>query len=380
MNLEDQYKKFLDEIGWDEFNNIEREYFFDDIKRGPNGEGILFQILPSESKHDNIIIKYKYCESQLEIPQKKLLDFRNWVERNFANGEDGSDYYAWKEAMKETYTEIESKVKPLVQAINLPSKEDTKADDSIDIEALSRAVGLWLNYQTTVSSSVNLLHEASFRYPVAEFIERKVHSATILEEDHPIFVNRPTDFQWKMKNKNYFLECKFVKKNYTNKGQEFQRYLDDICRLYYCIKDENTDISYFLVCGHKEDCEKCLLASDTGEKGNINKKRYNYILGFKKDEIKELTLDSTDQVIDAKLSEEENIVKYINKAYDHFRNDYKENLPTEDKEDFLAKGEKMSLLVKCLYTPNLSDDEYVFIWQVQKGHLERINEQPIIAD
>ena len=274
-----------------------------------------------------------------------------------------------------------------VVEIDLPQRERDKEPTDVNIEYLAHAVSLWLNYQITVSSSINLLHEASFRYPVAEYLERKAHSIAKLEDRHPIFENRPTDFQWKQKGKNYYLECKYVKYGYTNKLQEFQRYIDDICRLYYCIENEDTDICYLLVCGMKEDVERCFVKSrledepnalDPNER-NVNKSRYNYIFDFNNGSVKELTFDSHSLEELAEMTNEQKKQIFVNNAYKKFIENYKSNLPNEVNNDQIFDE---SIFFKLLnkYTAKDDDLQCVYIWQIQKGKIEKMNNQPIIAD
>lgn len=276
-----------------------------------------------------------------------------------------------------------------VVVVDLPQRDVDAKIIEVDIEDLALAVSLWLNYQSTVSSSINLLHEASFRYPVAEYLERKAHSIAKLEEEHPIFENRPTDFQWKQNGKNYYLECKYVKFGYTNKVQEFQRYIDDICRLYYCIKNEDADICYLLVCGMKEDIEKCFVKSVSRLEGepnaagqnekNVNKSRYNFIFDFNNGSAKELTFDSRSLEEQNGMTNEQKMQIFINKTYNNFIEKYKPNIPAEVNNDHIFE-DLISLKLLNKFKAKDNDSQCVYIWQVQKGKIEKMDNQPIIAD
>lgn len=273
--------------------------------------------------------------------------------------------------------------------VGLLQREQNAETTEVNIEDLAHAVSLWLNYQTTVSSSINLLHEASFRYPVAEYLERKAHSIAKLEEEHPIFENRPTDFQWKQNEKNYYLECKYVKYGYTNKVQEFQRYIDDICRLYYCIQNEDVDICYLLVCGTKEDVEKCFVKSESRLEGepnaiehserNVNKTRYNYIFDFNIGTAKELTFNS--QSIEERdgMDSKQKLQMFINKAYRKFIENYMPNIPAAKNNNQIF-DDIISLKLLNKHVAKDDDIQCVYIWQVQKGKIEKMDNQPIIAD
>lgn len=281
---------------------------------------------------------------------------------------------------KQFYQEDPNQQQGELVAVRLPKKRGRKIK-TINVEDLARAVSLWLNYQATVCSSVNLLHEASFRYPITEYLERKERSISKLEEDHPIFENRPTDFQWKLKNKKYYLECKYVKYGYTNKKQEFQRYIDDLCRLYYCIEDNKIDICYFLVCGNRKDIEDCFVESDPTEvkKRDINKKRYNYLLDLKKNSNKELNFDIGLQAEAVGMSENQKLGIEMNKFYAHFINDYKTNIQDENKEGH-PLYDAISLTMNCLYEADKNDEQCVYIWQIIKGKFGSRNNEPKIID
>ncbi len=265
---------------------------------------------------------------------------------------------------------ISPKQKKLV-LVRIKVKED-KVD--VRIEDLAQAVNLWLNYQSKVCSSFNLLHEASFRYPIAEYLERRARSIAKLEEDHPIFENRPTDFQWKQNGNRYFLECKYVKFGYTNKKQEFQRYVDDLCRLYYCIKNEETDICYLLVCGDKKNVDDCFFESKTNNepKGGINAKRYNFLLNFNDKAVKELTFDSKQTKETEGMDEDQKMQVALNKAYDHFIEDYKENIPKGKKKEDVFEN-SISLILTRLHEVKADDEQYVYFWKIQKGPATKID-------
>lgn len=107
MSNTDKYQHFLDEIGWDEFNNVEKQYFFDDLNRIPDGRGIILRILPNKANRNNIVIKHIITGIELELPQKEIKNFKNWIETSYAHGEDGSSYYAWKEGLSKVDLDYE---------------------------------------------------------------------------------------------------------------------------------------------------------------------------------------------------------------------------------------------------------------------------------
>ena len=98
MTTNEKYKKFLDEIGWDDFNNIEKEYFFDELQSEPHREGIILRVVLDKDKKNSLVITHIGTGVQIDIPQREIKNFRKWLEENYAEGEDGSSYFAWKEA------------------------------------------------------------------------------------------------------------------------------------------------------------------------------------------------------------------------------------------------------------------------------------------
>jgi len=98
MTAIEKYKKFLDEIGWDEFNNVEKEYFFDELHSEPNENGIVLRVVLNKDKKNSLIITHVGTGAHIDISQREIKTFRKWLENNYAYGEDGSSYFACKEA------------------------------------------------------------------------------------------------------------------------------------------------------------------------------------------------------------------------------------------------------------------------------------------
>lgn len=238
--------------------------------------------------------------------------------------------------------------------------EELNLDKAFDACKLAEVVRYWLNYQQSVSRSKNLLHEASFRYPIVEFLERYMKTAVILELQHPTF-KKPMDFQWKIEEKRYYLECKYVKKDYTETKQEMQRYFDDICRLYYCIKDEQKDECYFLVCGRKEDFDLCFTQNDMDkEKDPINKQRYNLFLPF---------MQNTTKVISPRNEREEGIKVSINNCYADFFDNYSKDEKGQNKLE-----QQIDITIQLINVWN-ENEQSVGLWQIKKGKLAQIQGQ-----
>lgn len=110
MTTTEKYQKFLDEIGWDDFNNVEKEYFFDDLQLEPNRDGIILRVVFDKEKKNSLVITHIETGAQIVIPQREIKNFRKWLEDNFANGEEGSSYFAWKEAIEKEKDENGSTV------------------------------------------------------------------------------------------------------------------------------------------------------------------------------------------------------------------------------------------------------------------------------
>lgn len=259
--------------------------------------------------------------------------------------------------------------------------EGTGEKKEARIEDLAHALYLWLNYQSTVSSSINILHEASFRYPIAEYLERKSHVITILEDEHPMFKNRPIDFQWEQNGKKYYLECKYVKFGYTNTKQELQRYVDDLCRLYYCIQDEEKDICYFLVCGSKEQIDNCFFESKANGRpmGGINASRYNFLLNFKKDGVNDLEFDLIHFQEEAGMNDEQKKQICMNALYKNFKGEYKEDIKEEKRENHKIE-DVIAISLTSLHEIKDDDEQYVYFWRVKKKRDEIIDHKLIAAD
>lgn len=98
MTADLKYKKFLEEIGWDEFNNVEKEYFFNELLPEPNENGIILRVVLNKNKKNSLIITHVGTGAQIDIPQREIKTFRKWLEDNYSYGEDGLSYFAWKEA------------------------------------------------------------------------------------------------------------------------------------------------------------------------------------------------------------------------------------------------------------------------------------------
>jgi len=123
MTKIEKYKRFLGEIGWDEFNNVEKQYLFEDLDgKGNDFEGILFDVRQNNTKDGYIVVEHKQTGAKLVIQQQELQDFLNWLEKTYTEGEDGASYFELKsklekrEMPKVVYTyDLEQKVLSIMQ-------------------------------------------------------------------------------------------------------------------------------------------------------------------------------------------------------------------------------------------------------------------------
>lgn len=99
MNYTSRYKSFIENIDWNELNNVEKQYFFDDLDCVPNDHGIILRIT-QDRKKNFVVITHKTTGTKLVIPQSEIKNFKKWLESEYANNEDGSSYFAWKEAIE----------------------------------------------------------------------------------------------------------------------------------------------------------------------------------------------------------------------------------------------------------------------------------------
>lgn len=114
----------------------------------------------------------------------------------------------------------------------------------VEIALLSQAINLRLSYYETTSFA-NILAESSIRYPVAEYLERRLsYKNIVLEYTNPTFKRRRCDLYVERKGQKTIFEFKYVR---DNTSYEFQDYFDDILRLHYLHLMGIQ--SLFIVCG-----------------------------------------------------------------------------------------------------------------------------------
>lgn len=109
---------------------------------------------------------------------------------------------------------------------------------------LAKSIYHWLNYQKSVSRS-DVLLESAIRFPLAEFIERRLKATVDLESSHPVFDRLRVDFSYVI-DKRRNVEVKFLH-DYSDREAEFKRFFDDLVRL--ALLD---GINYFILCGSRD--------------------------------------------------------------------------------------------------------------------------------
>lgn len=114
----------------------------------------------------------------------------------------------------------------------------------VEIALLSQAINLRLSYYETISFA-NILAESSIRYPVAEYLERRLsYKNIVLEYTNPTFKRRRCDLYVERKGQKAIFEFKYVR---DTTASLFQDYFDDILRLHYLHADGIQ--AFFVVCG-----------------------------------------------------------------------------------------------------------------------------------
>lgn len=115
----------------------------------------------------------------------------------------------------------------------------------MEFDGIAETVFYWLNYHYIVSKS-NVLIESSIRFPLTEYIERRLGKKVVLEAEHPVFQGLHYDFNYKIGNIQRNIELKYLH-DYSDREAEYKRYFDDIVRL-AVLEGKN----YFILCGERD--------------------------------------------------------------------------------------------------------------------------------
>lgn len=121
--------------------------------------------------------------------------------------------------------------------------------NDVELAKMSQAIKLRLSYYEAISYA-KVLAESSIRYPVAEYLERRLSYKNLeLEYSNPIFLRKRCDLYVERgagaNMEKIVFEFKYVRD--TTSGL-FQDYFDDILRLHYLHNDGMQAL--FIVCGN----------------------------------------------------------------------------------------------------------------------------------
>ena len=154
-------------------------------------------------------------------------------------------------------------------------------DESIDgfIADLGDSLSYWTSYLTSVKRG-HVLQESAIRYAISEFLEVNKHNECgspiineyCFEQDHPYYKGKNSDLYFRVaflnrdpaslfvpskgnesetEEKEFTIEFKYVRDEARDTtGNEFQRYVKDLCRL-HCVYKNESDLAkcYFVVVG-----------------------------------------------------------------------------------------------------------------------------------
>lgn len=118
----------------------------------------------------------------------------------------------------------------------------------VDLAKMSQAIKLKLSYYEAISYA-KVLAESSIRYPVVEYLERRLsYKNLVLEYSNPIFQRKRCDLYVEkdvgFNIEKIVFEFKYVR---DTTASLFQDYFDDILRLHYLHNDGMQTL--FIVCG-----------------------------------------------------------------------------------------------------------------------------------
>ena len=151
---------------------------------------------------------------------------------------------------------------------------------------LAKCIFYWLNYHSSVSNS-DVLLESAVRFPLAEFIERRLQVPVVLESRHPDFDRLRVDFCYSVNGVKRNIELKFLH-DYSDREAEFKRFFDDIVRL--ALLDGT---NYFILCGSQSLYRSKILKEQMtfqekripidGEQRIVKRSRFEAILALAKE-------------------------------------------------------------------------------------------------
>ena len=171
-------------------------------------------------------------------------------------------------------------------------------DKSIDsfIADMGDSLSYWTSYLTSVKRG-HVLQESAIRYAISEFLEVNKHNECgspiikeyCFEKDHPYYRGKSSDLYYKVaflnrdpaslfipstdngsdtEEKEFTIEFKYVRNEARDtNGNEFQRYVKDLCRLHCVYKNEERTVCLggfgFITQALKEATDMCISHPDT---------------------------------------------------------------------------------------------------------------------
>lgn len=126
-----------------------------------------------------------------------------------------------------------------------------RATSDFFIKDLYTAVRSWMEYHFEINQQY-VLSEDSIKIPICDYLTPYQDGIVEFEKKIDYFKKRHYDLYFKIREKEYFFEFKYVNKDYTCTTKEIRRYFADVARLKAKAATPNTEC-YLLVCGAKKD-------------------------------------------------------------------------------------------------------------------------------
>ena len=181
-----------------------------------------------------------------------------------------------------------------------------RATSDFFIKDLYTAVKSWMEYHFEINQQY-VLSEDSIKIPICDYLTPYQDGIVEFEKKIDCFKKRHYDLYFKIREKEYFFEFKYVNKDYTCTIKEIKRYFADVARLKAKASTPNTEC-YLLVCGSKKD----FLDEFMGENLEQEQILYKNVDGFFSE-----NPPPSDEDTDEETDEEtaENAVKIYNKMF-----------------------------------------------------------------
>ena len=146
-----------------------------------------------------------------------------------------------------------------------PKMDDIEINLKYDLERFANAVNYYLSYIELVAvpdtdkskdSRPHFITESAVRFPLAEFLERRLKVSDLeLEYIYPYLNAKRCDFKFTISynggksNQTCLAEVKYIKSSIS-----IQDYFDDLMRLYFARREiKDVQHVFFIVCGKRDD-------------------------------------------------------------------------------------------------------------------------------